>query len=128
MTTLGHNERRESGDDVAKETILLSAADVDKPNGTVESCGDDAEEPMMVEAEDDEESWEAAQATDESIHEADNKSTEVKAEYAENPPESWSNAAADSEEMMTISPNVVKAGIAEADDAKKPGWGCRRDY
>ena len=115
MTTLGHNERRESGDDVAKETILLSAADVDKPNGTVESCGDDAEEPMMVEAEDDEESWEAAQATDESIHEADNKSTEVKAEYAENPPESWSNSAADFEEMIAISPNVVKAAIAKAD-------------
>ena len=56
------------------------------------------------------------------------QTTEVKAEYAENPLESWSNAAADSEEMMKISPNVVKAGIAEADDAKKPGWGCRRDY
>ena len=52
----------------------------------------------------------------------------MKAEYAEKPTESLSNASADSEEMMKISPNVVKAGIAEADDAKKPGWGCRRDY
>ena len=59
-------------------------------------------------------------ATDEDIHEADKKSTEVKAEYAEKPPESWSTAAADSEEMMKISPNVVKAGIAEADNAKNP--------
>jgi hypothetical protein len=30
------NERRESCDDVAKETILARAADVNNPNGTVE--------------------------------------------------------------------------------------------
>ena len=113
-------ERRKSCGDDANEPVLGRAADVENPNGTVELCGDDAEEPMMVEAEDAEKPRETAQATDEDIHEADNKSSKVKAEYDENPPESWSSAAADSEEMIAISPNVVKAGIAEADDAKKP--------
>ena len=50
---------------------------------------------MMVQAENAEEPRGAAQTTDEDIDAVVHKSTEVKAEFAENPTESWSDAAAD---------------------------------
>ena len=54
----------------------------------------------MMPRKDADEPREATQATNGDKHVVDDKSTEVKAEDAEKPTESWSDATADDEEMM----------------------------